>query len=122
MKTTADVRRVDGLEEACVAIELASSYNARAFDVRLTADDNSWPSQSSGLDPRAARLLARQLLELADEAELLNLEAEDVEMACTRCGQPVRKVLGKSTWAHRDPGSMLACTASPVKAMVAAGA
>jgi hypothetical protein len=123
MKTDSmNVRSVDGLEDAGVSVELADSCTTRAWIVRLVADDGAWPRQSSLLDPRAARTLARYLLELADEAELLNMEAEDVEMACTECKKPVRKAFGASIWAHRDPGGVLGCTASPVKAMVAAGA
>ena len=119
-----DVREVDGLEDTRVSVEIADLLcpPPEGFGVRLNVNDNCWPHQSATLTPAAARAAARHLLEFADEAELLNLEAADVEMACTTCGQGVRKSFGSPAWQHREPGAAPACTAAgPLKARVAAG-
>jgi hypothetical protein len=118
-----DVRAVDDLDGASVAVKIARTVYAPGHAVTLTCDDNAWPNQTAWLDPRSARKLARDLLDLADEAELLNLEGEDAEMACTVCAQPVRRSFGASTWQHREAAAALACPATArIMARVAAGA
>lgn len=119
-----DVREVDGLEDTRVAAEVIDSsiWSEEGYLVRVTANDNCWPHQSATLTPVAARMLARHLLEFADEADLLNAERHDVDMACTVCSALVRKSFGAQTWEHREATAALACTATgPVKARVAAG-
>ena len=116
--------QVPGLEDTQVSVEIMQTLEPPpdGHAVKLNANDNQWPHQSAYLTTAAARTLARYLLEIADEADLLNLEAQDVNMACTTCGNLVRKSFGAATWQHRDPEAALACTATgPVKARVATG-
>jgi hypothetical protein len=126
MRKTAppDVREVEGLEDTRVSAEVIDSgiWADTKFLVRVSVNDNCWPHQDATLTPAAARMVARHLLEFADEADLLILEAADVDMACTVCAKPVRKSFGAQTWEHREAAAALACTATgPVKARVAAG-
>ena len=120
-----DIRSVDGAENTCASAEIISTLlpPPEGHAVQVLVNDNAWPCQSAVLAPAAARMLARHLLELADDADLLNMEAEDVEMTCTTCGEPVRRSFGSNRWQHREPSAALACTVTgPVKAKVAAGA
>jgi hypothetical protein len=118
-----DLRSVDGLEDSQVSSEIYYSLSDASNYVRVTCNDHQWPNQNAVLEPAAARLIARHLLEQADEAELLNLEREDVPMVCTQCKCPVRTGFGSDRWQHEDPGDALACTApGRIFAKVAAGA
>lgn len=122
--TEKDVREIDGIEDTNVTAEVLLPLTPAPlkYHVRVSVNDFCWPHQSAIITPAAARMLARHLLEFADEAELLDQEAADVDMACTVCGQLVRKSFGATTWEHRDAAAALACTAQgPVKARVAAG-
>jgi hypothetical protein len=119
-----DIREIDGLEATRVSAEVVDSgaWAVEKFLVRIAVNDDCWPHQNASLTPVAARMLARHLLEFADEADLLTGEAADVDMACTVCSALVRKSFYGLTWEHREADAALACTATgPVKARVAAG-
>jgi len=120
---TRDVRDVDGLDGNNVSAQIFYSMLDDGNFVEVSCNDHAWPHQSAQLAPSAARMLARHLLELADDADLLNsARSEDVEMVCTACRRPADMLFGSDAWGHRDPASAFRCPASPVKVMVAAGA
>jgi hypothetical protein len=72
-----DIREVDGLEDTQVSSEVVYSSLDGRHRVRIALNDNQWPHQSANFEPAAVRLHARHLLEMADDAELLNLEKHD---------------------------------------------
>jgi len=117
-----EVREVDGFEGAAVSVEVADSLDDGNC-VRLVCNPHQPPYETAWLSPAAARSLARWLLEKADEAELRNLEAEDVPMVCTSCHKPVRRTFGSMRWQHCEPADLLACDVRGlIRAKVATGA
>jgi hypothetical protein len=79
VSTTKDTREVDGFENAAIAAEITEHGYLFNPDtphlVRVIANPHWHPSMSATLTPDAARALAAHLTELADEADLRNLEA-----------------------------------------------
>ena len=76
MSTTHDIRLVDGLDDHAISAEIYDDIMATepTFAIKVTANPHWYPSMRTYLTPAAARELAAHLTELADEADLLNLE------------------------------------------------
>lgn len=98
----------------------------------VLADTTKLPGFTITMTPAEARILISYLEEKALEAELTELEDDDmagVPMVCTSCKKPVsysggdraRGYVG-GTWTHDDVRDASMCPVSSVMAMVAAGA
>jgi hypothetical protein len=77
--TSNDTREVDGFEDTGVGVEITRFgyvYDVEMPNmIKVTANPQCWPNESATITPAAARVLAAHLTELADEADLRNLEA-----------------------------------------------